>query len=146
MSTNVLFSVFFLSFFLFNNVCNEAVCSSGRLWAHLTFTPKDFEHTTGFYPPQHNAVTVSQHGWIAFATFPQHAIKYLSPFSVYRGTEMVVSILVTSHYSHTYFMHPWKHRGGSHSMPSSLHCCLFRQTICDGAHTPAYFYRQKYFC
>lgn len=55
------------------------------------------------------AATVSQHGWTAFATFP---LKYLSSFSVYRATEMVFSILVTSHYSHTYFMHPWKHRGG----------------------------------
>lgn len=58
------------------------------------------------------AATVSQHGWTAFATFSLHVVKYLSSFSVYRATEMIFSILVTSHYSHTYFMHPWKHRGG----------------------------------
>lgn len=103
--------------FLFaNSICNEAVCLSGCIWTCLTFAPKAFEHTTGFHLPKLIAVSVSHHGWIAFATFLWHAMKYLSPFSVFRGTEMVFSILVTSHYSHTYFMHLWKRRGGSLSM------------------------------
>lgn len=128
--------MFFSDLFIYvNSVCNEAVCLSGCIWAHLTFAPKAFENTTGFHLPKLVAVTVTQHGWIAFATFPWHAMKYLSPSLYTEGLKWSFPYWWQA-ITHTFSscIH-WKHRGDSLSMLSSLHCCLFYWTICDDART-----------
>lgn len=117
----------------FSYVCNQAVCSCVRVWAHMTFVSNAFEDVTDFHLP---SLLLSLN--MAEMPFPHFLCMWQNVYLLFLFTERLK-------WSFPYWWQAITHtltsctlgntEGGSLSKLSSLHCCWFYSTVCGDRHT-----------
>lgn len=120
-------------FLKFSYVCNQAVCSRVRVWAHLTFVSNAYEDVTDFHLPSllpslNMAELPLPHflcmWWnICLLSLFTERLKWSFPY----WWQAITHTLTSCTLGNT--------EGGSLSKLSSLHCCLFYSTVCGDRHS-----------